>query len=334
MVRVLRAILLLAAVAGLTVWLQPAPADLVVYCAHDSVYAAPFLREFTADTGITLDVRYDTEATKSLGLTELIDRERAQPRCDVFWNNEALGTQRLAAAGLLVPYKGSGYQRIPARYKDPAGRWVGFAARLRVWIVHQATVPARRRAIAAHMARPSLAGVAIAKPLYGTTRTHFTAMWDQLGEQKARAWFRDVRSRGIRIVNGNAQVKNLVAHGQCAIGLTDTDDFFVAKDAGLPVAMLPATLADGSTICIPNTAGIVKGCRNLAAAQRLVDYLASAAAERRLANSRSRQIPLGPVEESLLPEEVRALLPAARQGYRFADVNTASASCLRWLKSL
>src|SRR5688572_10530229 len=54
---------------------------LVVYCAHDAVYSEPLLREFESRTGIALDIRFDTEATKSLGLVELIRRERDNPRC-------------------------------------------------------------------------------------------------------------------------------------------------------------------------------------------------------------------------------------------------------------
>src|SRR5687767_1278938 len=73
---------------------------LVVYCAHDAVFAEDILRAFEKQSGIKVAVRYDTEATKSLGLVELLLREQAAPRCDVFWNNEALGTMDLADRGV------------------------------------------------------------------------------------------------------------------------------------------------------------------------------------------------------------------------------------------
>jgi iron(III) transport system substrate-binding protein len=324
-------LLLAAVVAG--VWaLQPPAADLVVYCAHDSVYSEPFLRKFTADTGITVQVRYDTEATKSLGLTELIERERDHPRCDVFWNNEPLGTIRLAEKGLLLPYDGAGQRRIPRAFRDPKNRWIGFAARLRVWIVHKPTIAADAKAIEARLAGESLVDVAIAKPLYGTTRSHLTAVWEQTGAAKTKAWHRDLRKRGIRVVNGNSVVKDLVSSGKCALGLTDTDDYFLAVDAGSPVDMVPVTLGDGSTLCIPNTAAIVSGCKNLDAARKLVDYLTSARSELSLAHSPSRQIPLGPVDESGLPREVRSLMPFVKRAYTFRDQAVASEECLRWLR--
>ena len=86
--------------------------SLVVYCAHDSVYADAILKDFEKQSGIRVDVRYDTEATKSLGLVNLIVSERQRPRCDVFWNNELLGTVDLQAQGLLEPHKGTNHEGV------------------------------------------------------------------------------------------------------------------------------------------------------------------------------------------------------------------------------
>ena len=122
-------LILVAAVLATTLLYRRASADrIVVYCAHDSIYADSILRDFTRQTGIAVATRYDTEATKSLGLTELLVREKAAPRCDVFWNNELLGTLDLQERGILAPYRGPGWQRIPANFKDADGNWAGFAA--------------------------------------------------------------------------------------------------------------------------------------------------------------------------------------------------------------
>ena len=99
--------------------------------SHDSIYADSILREFERQTGISVAVRYDTEATKSLGLVELLLQEKARPRCDVFWNNELLGTLQLANEGLLLPYRGSGYDRIPAAFKRSEEHRVGKECRSR-----------------------------------------------------------------------------------------------------------------------------------------------------------------------------------------------------------
>jgi len=42
---------------------------LVVYCAHDAAFSEEILKAFEKKTGIKVEPRFDTEATKSLGLT-------------------------------------------------------------------------------------------------------------------------------------------------------------------------------------------------------------------------------------------------------------------------
>ena len=301
---------------------------LVVYCAHDSIYAEKILEEFERRSGIRVAVRFDSEATKSLGLVELLLREKDRPRCDLFWNNELLGTLQLAEEGVLLPYKGPGYDRIPAAFRDPAGRWTGFAARLRVWIVNTQRVAA----VGSALPPADLARMAIAKPLYGTTRTHYTVLWRLWGPDKLRDWHRDWRARGVREVSGNAAVRNLVAEGVCDAGFTDSDDFYEARDNGKPVALVPVRVEGDRTLCIPNTVSIIRGTTREADARQLADYLLSAECEVALANSASRQIPLGAADDAQLPAEVRELKQWAADGFALTDIDDARRACLAWLK--
>ena len=133
-----------------------------------------------------MNIRYDTEATKSLGLTELLIREKDNPRCDVFWNNQLLGTAALKQHGILEPYKGPGYERIPDELKDPDGAYVGFAGRLRVYIINSDKMSAVEGAVRDVLAGDDLSRVAIAMPLYGTTLTHYTVLRDVLGDDGLR----------------------------------------------------------------------------------------------------------------------------------------------------
>lgn len=308
---------------------------LVVYCAHDSIYSEQVLRQFEADTGIRVEIKFDTEATKSLGLVEQIIREREQRRCDVFWNNEPLGTMRLAEEGLLEPYQGRGYRRIPQPFKDPSGYWAGFAARMRVWVVNTDVLEATPEAVADATAG-DLSRVAIARPLYGTTRMHYTVLWDYLGPDALQAWHADWRERGVNEVAGNATVKNLVASGACDLGLTDTDDVFVALDDEKPVDMTPYRLDDGRAIVVPNTVAIIAGTDKPEQAALLADYLLSGDVELMLAQSKSRQVPIGGMtDEQLeaLPDDVRRLRGWAREYYPIDQLSGSAAACLDWLRS-
>jgi iron(III) transport system substrate-binding protein len=128
-------------------------------------------------------------------------------------------------------------------------------------------------------------------------------------------------------------VKDAVAEGACDYGYTDTDDFYDAKDAGLPVAMKPVRIASGQTICIPNTVALIRGARHEAKAKQLIDFLLSANTELALARSKSRQVPLGTVSDDALPEEVRAMKPWVSEGVPLVPLAKARRECLEWLKS-
>jgi len=304
---------------------------LVVYCSHDSVFSEAVLRDFTAKTGITVTPRFDTEAGKSLGLTEKISLEKEQSDCDLYWSNETLSLLQLKKEGLLATYKGSGWKRIPDNFKDADGTWTGFAARLRVIIYNSDKIDAEEARKRALMQQDNLSRFTIAVPLYGTTLTHYACLMLQLGEEKLKELHNDRRQRKLLFAPGNGPVRDLVAAGKCDAGWTDTDDFFGAVDKGRPVAMLPATLPDGSTICIPNGVAILKSSRNRDAAEKLADYLLSEEVELKLAASGARQIPLGPVN-SEPPADVKKLIPMAARGVSLERTLEVRRQLIDWLK--
>jgi iron(III) transport system substrate-binding protein len=318
---------------------------LIVYCAHDAVFSEQILRDFERRTGIPVEIRFDTEATKSLGLVNLIVQEAAHPRCDVFWNNQVLSTLELQQRGLLEPYRGPGFDRIPARWKDADGHWTGFAARFRVFIVNlgNSSSPIPVDVVTREMTQlNSSDGIdnlmvdmthwAIANPMFGTTNTHYAVLWREWGGERLQTWHRELRRRGIIEVPGNGSVKNLVVAGICRAGFTDTDDVFAAMHDQKRVMSGPVRV-NGRPICIPNSVAIVRGTRNLDAARNLVDFLLSEEVELSLANSSARQIPLGPVDESKLPPELTELRSWVKDSHDITDLLPAQEACLRWLKS-
>jgi len=332
-ITVIATLLCLAMLVALS-WDKGADKDaLVVYCSHDSTYSEQILREFERDSGIRVIARFDTEATKSIGLINLLIAEREYPQCDVFWNNEVLGTMKLNQLGLLQAYQGDGYSRIPDAFKARDGSWVGFAARMRVFIVNSDQMEPAEEAIKERLAAKDLSRVAIARPLFGTTLTQYTVSWDEAGAERLKQLHRDQRDCGLLEVNGNSVVKDLVANGQCDFGWTDTDDYFLAVDGQKPVDMIPVRTDSGKTICIPNSVGIIRGTRRLKAAQQLVDYLLSEKVELQLARSPSRQIPLGRVDVDALPEEVQQLMAWAEDAVDLACLDSSYSECLQWLQA-
>lgn len=128
-------------------------------------------------------------------------------------------------------------------------------------------------------------------------------------------------------------VKDLVAEGICDMGFTDTDDAFAAIDAGLPVVMRPVRLETGQTISLPNSVAMIAGCRHPEAAQRFIDFLLSEETELQLAAGAGRQIPLGPVDRSRLPEELQPLVEWAADAVPLATAAEFHSPVADWLNA-
>ncbi len=295
--RRLQLFLLIVCLVSPGCWSSSGP-EVVVYSALDSEFSQPIMDDFQQETGISVLAKFDTESTKTVGLTRAIIEEASRPRCDVFWNNEILNTLRLQQQGLLDVYRSPIAEQYPAMARSKQGTWHGFAARARVLIVNTDKVPPADRPDSIHdLADPKWRGqTAIAKPLAGTTATHAACLFQFWGDARAKEFFRKLKANDVQILSGNKRVAVQVAGGQLPFGLTDTDDAIIEKENGMPVEIIyPDQGADGmGTLFIPNTLAIIKGAPHRADAQRLVDYLLSAKVEAKLAAGRSAQIPLNP----------------------------------------
>lgn len=266
----------------------------VVFTAHDRVYSEPILRAFEARTGISVKPVYDAEAAKTTGLINRLLARRDDPECDVLWNNEPVQTEALAQAGVLEPYRSPSAARIPEPFRDSAGRWTGFAGRLRVFVYNKQKFP--RTAPPASLAAftdPARRGQGvIALPYYGTTFTHVAVLHERLGREGLSEWLRRTQANGTAFAPGNGAAVDLVASGERWFGLTDTDDARVAMLEGKPIGVAIPDPADGA-ILIPNTVALIKGAPHAEPGKQLIDFLLSAEVERKLAEMPGAQIPLG-----------------------------------------
>jgi iron(III) transport system substrate-binding protein len=266
----------------------------VVYSALDQVFAEPIFQAFEKSTGINVKAVYDIEATKTTGLVNRLIAEKANPQCDVFWNNEVIKSIILKQKGVLAPYRCPAAKDIPDTFKDKDNYWTGFAARARVLVVNTKGLPEASRPLRIEdLTQPAFKGkVAIANPLFGTTATHVAALFAIWGDAKAKQFFRDLKSNQIRIVDGNSIVKDRVGSGALLAGFTDTDDANVGVQAGLPIEAVYPDKDGLGTLLIPNTVALIADCPHPGEAKLLIDYLLSMEVEQKLASCESVQMPL------------------------------------------
>ncbi|MBI4718383.1 MAG: extracellular solute-binding protein [Planctomycetes bacterium] len=271
----------------------------VVYSSVDEEFARTVLDRFGKRSGIAVRLIGDSEAGKTTGLVNRILSESAAggARADVFWSSELFSTIRLAREGALEPYEPPSAADIPERFRDPQRRWTALAVRARV-LAYDPTVTAAAELPTTwrDLARPEFASrTALANPLFGTTRAHVAAMMALWGGEETRAYLTQLRDGGVQIVDGNSAAVRMVSEHRATLAATDTDDVWLAQRES-PLDLHYLDMGGGGTLLIPCAVSVVRGAPHAEAARQLVDYLVSAEAERQLAESGSRNIP---VRESL-----------------------------------
>jgi len=269
--------------------------QVVVYCSVDQQTAEPILAEFQRQTGIRVLARFDTEASKTVGLVQKIRAEAARPAADVFWSGEIFYTIRLAAEGLLAEYTGASASAWPAAFRDVQGRWYGLALRGRVIGYSTDRVrPDEAPRCLEDLLDPRWKGrMVMADPDRGTTGGDVASWFVEFGSQRATEILRALKTNGMRVVEGNSTAVRMVATGQADVCLTDTDDVYAMQRNGAAVAMNPLRRNGRGTLAIPNTAAILRGAPHPQEAAALMEFLLGGPAEEMLLASDSHNWPVG-----------------------------------------
>ena len=233
----------------------------VLYCSVDQTIAEPIIAEFERQTGIKVLARFDTEASKTVGLVQRIRAEAASPLADVFWSGEIFHTIRLAREGLLAPYNGDATKNWPGRFADADGKWYGFALRARVIAYNTNRVsaddaPSRLEDVLDSKWKGRLV---MATPEFGTTGGDVASWFAHYGLDRAQEILHALKANEVRLVAGNSTAVRMVATGQADVCFTDTDDVYAAQRNGWPVAMNYLDQAGEGPLAIPNTAAVIKG---------------------------------------------------------------------------
>lgn len=296
----------------------------VIYASVDQVYSEPILRAFQEKTGVLVRAVYDVEASKTTGLVNRLIAEKDRPQADVFWSGEFAQTILLKEKGVLASYVSGSATDIPAPYRDSQGYWTGYAARARVLIVNTDLVSPGNYPKSIYdllSGRWPAEKVGIAYPIFGTTATHAAALYAFSGPKEGRAFFENSRKRGVRVADGNAMVRDLVATGQLMFGLTDTDDACGAKRKGSPVAIVFPDQEEKAlgTLIIPNTVAWVANGPCPKEAKELIDFLLSKEVEKQLVESGWCHIPsrqLGVRPDCLDASNVKAMKVNLEEVYK------------------
>jgi len=246
---------------------------------------------FTKATGIKIN-RIEAGDEQ---LVERLKNEGAASPADVLLIVDAARLWQAEQLGLFQPVKSAVLEeRIPAKYRDPAGDWYGFSYRARVIVYNKAMVERSDVATYAALADPKNKGKVCTRS--GSHPYNLSLIGSEianLGPAKAEAWARGVVANMARAPKGGDtdQIK-AVAAGECAIALSNTyyyarimrstqpaDREIVAKTA----VVFPDQAGNGTHVNISG-AGVLKNAPHKENAIKFLEYLASNDAQRYFAD--------------------------------------------------
>jgi len=280
----------------------------VLYCSVDQAIAEPIIAEFEKQTGIDVLTRFDTEASKTVGLVQRIRAEAASPIADVFWSNEIFHTIRLARESLLACYRSDATKDWPEQYADIDGRWYGFALRARVIAYNTTRVSSSDapRCLEDVLDSKWKGRLVMAAPEFGTTGGDVASWFAHYDSDQAKRILERLKANEIRLVAGNSTAVRMIATGQADVCFTDTDDVYAAQRNGWPVEMNYLDQGGDGVLTIPNTAALIKGSGNPEEAKQLMEFLIGEQLEKMLLDSDSHNCPIRP---SLAEQSERYAIP-------------------------
>jgi iron(III) transport system substrate-binding protein len=255
------------------------------YQTDEALYA-----NFTKATGIRIQ-RVDAD---DAGILARLKAEGSASPADVILLVDAARLWKAETEGLFQPFKSELLQkRIPAhlRGKDEGqgSQWFGFSTRARVVVYNKSTVQPADVDTYEKLADARNKGKLCTRSgSHPYNLSLFGAVTEHLGPQKAEAWMQGLVANMARAPKGgDTDQIRAVAAGECGIGITNTyylarlmrsaaaDDQAVMEKIGI---VFPNQNSWGTHINIAGGA-IAKHAKNVDAARKFLEYLASDAAQ-------------------------------------------------------
>jgi iron(III) transport system substrate-binding protein len=245
---------------------------LTVYSGRSESLVAALFEQFSEETGIDVEVRYGDSAELAATLAEEGDGSPA----DVFFAQDAGALGAVADEGLLAELDAGLLERVPERFRDPEGRWIGLSGRARV-------VAYNSEAVSEDELPDSIWDYAgeewRGRVGFAPTNASFQAMVSAMrlteGDERTREWLEALAANEPRLYENNLMSLEAAASGEVDVALVNHYYLYelLAEQPDAPVAN--HYLADGDAGSLVNVAGagILAGTERAEDAERLLDYL-------------------------------------------------------------
>lgn len=266
---------------------SPAADKLTVYSGRSERLIKPVLDDFTAKTGIHIELL-------SSGTTELVNRLKAEgdrTAADMLITNDAGSLEQARGAGLLRPLNMREVERaIPAQFRAPDNAWVGLSGRFWIIVYNSKMVQPGQLTSLLDLADPKWKDK-IAIPNSGSEylQAGVSVIRASHGDERTTQFLQGLKTNaGAQVYQKSSQIVDAVAKGQVALGIVNHYYVYrhLAAQPTAPIAVFMPDQQNGGMGAIMNVTGIgiVKSTKHLDSAKLLIEFLVAQAGQKLFAD--------------------------------------------------
>jgi len=269
------------AAAGTALALAAAPVlaqktELLVYTALETDQIKAYEEAFKK-ANPDIDVKWVRDSTGVI--TAKLLAEKANPQADLVVGTSASSLAVFANEGMLLPYAPKGLDKISAQYRDPKNPpdWVGmdvYGAAICFNTVEAAKLNLPKPETWQDLAKPVYKGrIVMPNPASSGTGYLDVAGWIQMwGDQKAWTYMDALHANIAQYTHSGSKPCRQAGAGEFPIGVLFEYRAVTTKKSGAPIDIIFPTEGLGWDL---EASGIMKGTKKLAAAQAMMDWLAT-----------------------------------------------------------
>lgn len=279
-------VLFLLALAIMPIAAQDGTEVLTVYSGRSESLIAPILEQFSAATGVQVQVLYGDTAAIASQILE----EGANTPADVVITQDGGALGALAQAGALDVLPNDILERSLPAFSSPDNVWVGISGRARVLVYNPEQVEALGLELPASildLTDSQYSGLVGWSPTNASFQSNVTAMRVLLGDDATMAWLEGMVDNDAVAYGGNTGLNQAVINGEVVMGITNHYYMFrfLADNPDASIAQLFFPAGDAGSLINVAGVGVLSASDQPGLAQRLILYLLSTEGQQYFADS-------------------------------------------------